>query len=131
MAAAGAFGRIEVPVFAAGTFPPDRPRPFKRAPFKWMPFESLPFADLPLESLPFTGLPLALAYVLLPLSPCFCACFNFALSSSSALAASFAAFRSALALSRIRSALASARCFLRFFSQAPHLQPIGFRYALK
>ena len=39
----------------------------------------------------------------------------------------FKAFLSALAFRRSRSALASARFFLRFFSQASHLQPIGFR----
>ena len=45
--------------------------------------------------------------------------------------ASFFALRSAffcsLAFSRNRSARASARFFLRFFSHATHLQPIGFR----
>src|ERR1700760_1289536 len=45
--------------------------------------------------------------------------------------ASFCALRSAffasLAFKRTRSSRASARFFLRFFSQASHLQPIGFR----
>jgi len=50
--------------------------------------------------------------------------FSLALASFSAFRC---ALRSAFSLSRSRSALASARFFLRFFSQASHLQPIGFR----
>jgi hypothetical protein len=37
------------------------------------------------------------------------------------------ALRSAFSFSLSRSALASARFFLRYFSQEAHLQPIGFR----
>src|SRR6202035_418488 len=86
----------------------DRPCPFERAPLKCLPFAGLPFASLPFAGLPFALPPAALA-----------ACFS----------AFFKAFRSALAFRRNRSALASARFFLRFLSQASHLQPIGFKYA--
>src|SRR5882672_3629961 len=75
------------------------------ADFPSWPFRSLPFA-------PFA----------LPFSFCF-----FRASLAACFSAFFRAFRSAFAFRRNFSALASARCFLRFFSQASHLQPIGFR----
>src|ERR1700722_20114428 len=103
----------------------DRPCPFERAPLKCLPFASLPFASLPF-ALPPPALPFRVR---------FNSSFNSSSSLSRALAACFSAFfkafRSALALRRNRSALASARFFLRFFSQASHLHPIGFKYALK
>src|ERR1700709_1985594 len=79
---------------------------------------------------PFSSLPLALPLACLPFS------FRFSFNALfNALAACFSAFfkalRRPLAFTRSRSARASAPCFLRFFSQAAHLQPIGFRYALK
>src|ERR1700730_17176995 len=77
---------------------------------------------------PFRRLPLAL-------TPPLALPFGFSSSFVLAFAACFSAFRSAffsaLAFSRSFSALASARFLLRFFSQASHLQPIGFRYALQ
>src|SRR6266702_2935767 len=97
------FGRAEMPDFA------DRILPAALCPFSAWPFNLAPFA------LPFR----------------FCLAFCLALRAFAALAfcfsASFSALRSALALRRSFSALASARFFLRFFSQAAHLQPIGFR----
>src|SRR5580700_5486221 len=53
--------------------------------------------------------------------------FNFRAAFAARFSACLAAFRSALAFRRALSARASARFFLRFFSQASHLQPIGFR----
>src|SRR6478672_12679 len=95
-------GLTEIPDFTAMILPAD-------------------FPPWPLRCLPFSFTPFALA----PFSPCcfsaFAACFS----------AFLKAFLSALAFRRSRSARASARCFLRFFSQAAHLQPIGFRYDLK
>jgi len=70
----------------------------------------------PLKSLPFEFTPLA---------PFRC-CFSL-LAFAASFSAFFKAFLSALAFRRSRSARASARFFLRFFSQATHLQPIGFR----
>src|SRR5258708_8400768 len=91
-------GLTEIPDFTAMILPAD-------------------FPPWPLKCLPFSFTPFALA----PFSPC----------CSSAFAASFSAFLkaflSALAFRRVRSARASARFFLRFFSHAAHLQPIGFR----
>src|SRR6266404_1757394 len=80
------------------------------------------FPAWPLKCLPFSFTPFAFApFVLAP----------FGLCCSSAFAACFSAFLkaflSALAFRRSRSARASARFFLRLFSHAAHLQPIGFR----
>src|SRR3981081_1996217 len=84
----------------------------------------LPAADWP--PCPFRSSPFDLPFSF---------CFEFCSSCSPPFAACFSAFLSAffsaLAFSRSFSALASARFFLRFLSQASHLQPIGFRYALK
>src|ERR1700726_1501791 len=123
MAVAGVRRFVEAlgsaPADGPGTL--DRPCPFERAPLKCLPFASLPFASLPF-ALPPPALPFRLR---------FNSSFNSSSSLSRALAACFSAFfkafRSALALRRNRSALASAR----FFSQASHLHPIGFKYALK
>lgn len=78
------------------------------------PLAYLPLAGLRLASLPFAPFNLPFSF------------FNFALALASFSASRFA-LRSILFFSRSRSARASARFFLRFFSQAPHLQPIGLR----
>src|SRR5579872_2171301 len=93
------------------------------------PFVGVPCAKLPIGCLPFV-LPFVLAFVLARtiLRPGFSlrSSFSFDFLRLAALfSASFLALRSALAFNRSRSALASARFFLRFFSQASHLQPIG------
>src|SRR6266550_8219849 len=88
----------------------------------------LPAADFP--PCPFRCLPFSLTPFDLPLSLPFGLCFSFCSRFSSAFAcfsAFFMAFFSALACRRRFSALASARFFLRLFSQAAHLQQIGFR----
>src|ERR1700681_3370610 len=132
MAVAGVRSFVEALGSAAADGPGtlDRPCPFERAPLKCLPFAGLPFA-----SLPFAGLPFALPPAALPFRLRFNSSFNPSSSLSRALAACFSAFfkafRSALAFRRNRSALASARFLLRFFSQASHLHPIGFKYALK
>src|SRR5579872_1243639 len=92
-----------------------------------------PFARLPCAKLPIACLPFVLAFVLARsvLRPGFSFrssfSFDFLFRLAAFFSASFLAFRSALAFNRNRSALASARFFLRFFSQASHLQPIGLR----
>src|ERR1700730_8308627 len=96
------------------------PAPFeRRLPFRCFPLRCLPLAE-PFK-LPF-DCSFGLAFASLAL---------FAAFSLASFSACFFAFRSAFAFRRSRSARASARFFLRFFSQASHLQPIGFRSALK
>src|ERR1700733_11913246 len=86
-----------------------RPRPLSCFPFRCLP--------------PFRSLPVVFAASFLAaLASSFLAA-----SFSAFFSAFFCAFLSSLAFRRNRSALASARFFLRFFSQAAHLQPIGFR----
>src|SRR5438876_6626390 len=89
----------------------------------------LDFAVTLLPACPFSAWPFSPAPFALPFSCC--VTLALALRAFAAFAfcfsASFSAFRSALALRRSFSARASARFFLRFFSQATHLQPIGFR----
>src|ERR1700677_633009 len=104
-----------------------RPRPCSCFPFSCLPLRCLPFRSLAFGSLPLAcGAWTCGAFFLLALAASFSAA-----SLSAFFSAFFCAFFSSLAFRRNRSALASARFFLRFFSQAAHLQPIGFRYALK
>src|ERR1700760_634389 len=86
---------------------------------------SWPLARLPLVR-PLARLPLALATFFAAGFACPFNFFSFSFALAS-FSANRLALRSAFSRSRWRSALASARCFLRFFSQASHLQPIGFR----
>src|SRR4029079_4806798 len=81
-----------------------------------------PFSEWPFSVAPFAS-PLSLRRAL-----CLALAFSLAFAAFALrFSVSFNAFRSALALRRSFSARASARFFLRFFSQAAHLQPIGFR----